>query len=375
MSGPLSGFRIVEFAGIGPGPYCGMLLADLGAEVIRLERPGAVRQPADTHNRGKRSIIVDLKSPEGVDIALRLTDTADGTFEGLRPGVMERLGLGPDVMLKRNPRLIYGRVTGWGQEGILANAAGHDPNYIALTGALHAIGPADGPPSLPLNLIGDYAGGGLLMAFGLVAALLEAQRSGKGQVVDAAMVDGASSLMSVFYSMVALGRHRDERGKSLLDGGTHFNNVYETSDGRYVSICSLEPQFYALLMEKLDLDQKEFRPQMAPEAWPRLREKLADIFRQRTRDEWCELLEGTDVCFAPVLSISEAPSHPHHQARGTYIERDGYIEPAPSPRFSRSTPERPGSSPEPGGDTDELLGSIGFDEQRISELRTQGVCA
>lgn len=375
MAGPLSGLRVIEFAGIGPGPFCGMLLADLGAEVIRIDRPGARGAPTDTLNRSKRSIVLDLKQSAAVDAAIQLAETADAVFEGLRPGVMERLGLGPDVLLQRNERLVYGRVTGWGQDGPLSQAAGHDPNYIAITGALHAIGPADGPPILPLNLLGDFAGGGQLLAFGLVSAMLEAQRSGRGQVVDAAMIDGVSSLMAPIYSMFATGRYRDQRGANFLDGGAHFNNAYETSDGLYISICSLEPQFHALLLDKLELDPDEFSDPMNSERWSERRERLAALFKQRTRDQWCELLEGTDVCFAPILSLSEAPLHPHNQHRKTFIERDGQIEPAPSPRFSRTQPDPPRTPPAAGADTDELLLGVGMTESRVEELRRTGACA
>ena len=325
--GPLAGYRIIELAGIGPGPFCGMMLSDMGAEVIRVERPGGRgARPKDVLARNRRSIAVDLKHPDGVETVLRLCEGADALFEGFRPGVTERLGLGPDDCMGRNPRLVYGRMTGWGQDGPMAQAAGHDINYIGLSGALHAIGRPGEKPVPPLNLVGDFGGGGMLLAYGLVCGLLEAQKSGQGQVVDAAMVDGAAALMAMFFSFAAGGGFTDRRGTNLLDGGAHFYDTYETSDGKYICIGSIEPQFYALLVEKAGLDPERFKPQMDASLWPDLKQELAEVFASRSRDEWCEIMEGTDVCFAPVLSIFEAPEHPHNKARGSFLEVDGVMQ-------------------------------------------------
>ncbi|MFN0118889.1 MAG: CaiB/BaiF CoA transferase family protein [Blastocatellia bacterium] len=339
--GPLSGIRIVEFAGIGPGPYCAMMLADMGAGIIRLERSG-VTDPRGKFNvlhRGRPAIGIDLKTHDGVTRALELLEHADALIEGFRPGVMEKLGLGPDVCLARNPRLVYGRMTGWGQTGPLAHAAGHDINYISLSGALHAIGPLDGKPVPPLNLVGDFGGGGMMLAFGIVCALLEAAKSGKGQVVDAAMTDGSASLMAIIYGLRAMGAWTNDRGANMLDGGAHFYDTYECADGRYVSIGSIEPQFYALLLEKSGLDDPAPRSYMDKQRWPELKERLAAAIKTKTRDEWCALMEGTDICFAPVLDLDEAPVHPHNVARGTFVTIDGVTQPAPAPRFSRTAPE------------------------------------
>ncbi len=360
--GPLDGVRIVEFAGIGPGPFCGMLLSDLGADVVRIDRAAATGKPAGGKvlGRGRRSVALDLKSPDDVETALRLMERADGLIEGFRPGVMERLGLGPEVALKRNPKLVYGRMTGWGQEGPLAHAAGHDLNYIALTGALHAMGRKDGRPAPPLNLVGDYGGGALYLAFGLLAGILHARSSGRGQVVDAAMTDGAASLMAMFYEMRAMGVWRDAREANLLDGGAHFYDTYECADGKFVALGSIEPQFYALLLEKAGLSDPEFQHQMDASKWPALKEKVIATMKTRTRDEWCELMEGTDVCFAPVLTMAEAPSHPHNAARETFIERDGVVQPAPAPRFSATPPAVSRSAPDTiGAETDEVLAEWG----------------
>ncbi|MEE4382008.1 MAG: CaiB/BaiF CoA-transferase family protein [Pseudomonadales bacterium] len=371
--GPLAGYRIIELAGIGPGPFCGMMLSDMGAEVIRVERPApGAKAPKDVLVRNRRSIAVDLKKPEGVEAVLRLCEGADALFEGFRPGVTERLGLGPEDCMARNPRLVYGRMTGWGQDGPMAQAAGHDINYIGLSGALHAIGRAGERPVPPLNLVGDFGGGGMLLAFGLVCGLLEAQRSGQGQVVDAAMVDGAASLMAMFFSFAAQGGFTDQRGSNLLDGGAHFYDTYETKDGKYVCLGSIEPQFYAQLIEKAGLDPATFAPQMDRARWPELKEKLAEVMRTKTRDEWCTLMEGTDVCFAPVLSIFEAPEHPHNRARGTFLEVDGIAQPAPAPRFSRTVPEVRGAAPAPGADSEDVLRSFGFSEAEIDSLRESG---
>jgi alpha-methylacyl-CoA racemase len=372
---------MVEIAGIGPGPFCAMMLADLGAEVLRVDRAERARLPRgegpnlDLLNRGRRSIAVDLKSPAGVEVVLRLVDKADALIEGFRPGVMERLGLGPDVCLARNPGLVFGRMTGWGQDGPLAKAAGHDLNYIALTGALHAIGRPDSPPPPPLNLIGDFGGGGLMLAYGILAALLERSRSGKGQVVDAAMVDGAAALMAIIFGAHASGWWRDERASNMLDGGAHFYDCYETKDGKYVSIGSIEPQFYAQLLELTGLKGEPLPHQMDRSAWPKLKERMAAIFKTKTRDEWCDVMEGSDVCFAPVLSLAEAPEHAHMKARNTFVEVEGVRQPGPAPRFSR-TPgviERPPAHA--GEHTDEALADWGFPGGEIAKLRESGAIA
>lgn len=379
--GPLHGRKIIEIAGIGPGPYAAMVLADMGADVIRVSRPSngmlsmAENEKLDFGNRGKRCIAVNLKDPQAVEVVLKLIEDADALLEGNRPGVMEKLGLGPEVCLQRNPRLVYGRMTGWGQQGPLAHAAGHDLNYIALTGALHAIGEKGGKPVVPLNLIGDFGGGGLLLAFGIVCAILEAQSSGRGQVVDAAMVDGASSLMTMMYGAFQSGFWRNERGSNMLDGGAHFYGVYETADGRYVSIGSIEPQFYALLLEKMGLAGEQLPHQHDARHWDALRERFAAIFRTRTRDDWCAIMEGTDICFAPVLGFDEITSHPHIAARGTFLENDGVWQPAPAPRFSRTVPARPATAVRIGADTEAILADAGYDAARIAALRAAGTVA
>ncbi len=377
--GPLHGLRVVELASIGPGPMCTMLLADLGADVIRIDRLehsglGVPMQARfDVNGRSRRSAALDLKSAAGVDAALRIVDRADVLIEGFRPGVAERLGLGPADCHARNPRLVYGRMTGFGQTGPLAQAAGHDLNYIALTGALDAIGPAGGAPVPPLNLVGDYGGGALYLAFGLMAALFERQTSGRGQVVDAAMVDGAASLMSMFHGLLAAGGWSGPRGGNLLDGGAPFYGVYETADGQHVSIGSLEPKFYAEMVRRLGLDEKFLRLQGDVSQWPALREAIAAAVRERTRDEWSALLEGTDVCFAPVLKLGEAHRHPHAVARGTYVEVAGVVQPGPAPRFDRSVPGHPRPAPEIGAHTSEVLAECGFTDDDIARLRTSGV--
>ena len=371
--GPLNGFRIIELAGIGPGPFCGMMLSDMGAEVIRVDRIAkGVGAPKDVLQRNRQSVAVDLKKPEGIEVVLKLVESADALFEGFRPGVTERLGLGPDECMARNEKLVYGRMTGWGQDGPLAQAAGHDINYIGLSGALHAIGEPGGKPVPPLNLIGDFGGGGMLLAYGLVCALLEAQKSGKGQVVDTAMVDGAASLMAMFFSMAGRG-FDDERGTNLLDGGSHFYNTYETKDGEHVCVGSIEPQFYQLLVEKAGVDANRFGPQMDRDRWSGFKDELEDVFKTKTRGEWCEIMEGTDVCFAPVLSVFEAPTHPHNVHRGTFIEVDGVVQPSPSPRFSRTTAEISHAARAPGEDSTEVLSSIGFAQDELDALREQGV--
>ncbi|TDJ36877.1 MAG: CoA transferase [Gammaproteobacteria bacterium] len=372
--GPLQGFRIIELAGIGPGPFCGMMLSDMGAEVIRIDRVGAsTRRPKDVLARNRRSVAVDLKQPKGVEIVLRLVETADALFEGFRPGVTERLGIGPDDCLARNEKLVYGRMTGWGQEGPMAQAAGHDINYIGLAGALHGIGRPGECPVPPLNLVGDFGGGGMLLAYGLVCGLLETQRSGKGQVVDAAMVDGAASLMAMFFSMAAMGAYTENRGTNMLDGGAHFYDTYETQDGKYICIGSIEPQFYALLVEKAGLDKERFAPQMDSSQWPAFKEELKEVFKAKSRDEWCDIMEGSDVCFAPVLSILEAPDHPHNKARQTFLEVDGIMQPAPSPRFSRTVPRVSHSARVVGEDSVAVLKDCGFDDDEISELQQAAV--
>ncbi len=374
--GPLSGFKIIELAGIGPGPFCGMMLSDMGAEVIRVERlSGADKAPKDVLARNRRSVALDLKSPEGVETVLRLVESADALFEGFRPGVTERLGLGPDVVLARNPKLVYGRMTGWGQEGPMAQAAGHDINYIGLSGALHAIGRQGERPVPPLNLVGDFGGGGMLLAYGLVCGMLESQRSGKGQVVDAAMVDGSAALMAMFFSFAASGAFTDQRGTNLLDGAAHFYDTYETKDGKHVCIGSIEPQFYALLIEKAGLDPEKYAKQMDPAQWPVLKADLTQTFLTKTQAEWCEIMEGTDVCFSPVLSIFEAPEHPHNKARNSFMEIDGVMQQAPAPRFSRTSPEISHGARVPGQDTLSVLQDYGFSTDEISALQADGVIA
>ena len=335
VSGPLAGFRIVEFAGIGPGPFACMMLADMGAEVVTLDRPGARKNQQSAAARGRKVVEIDLKNKAAIGQALDLLEHADALVEGFRPGVMERLGLGPQAVLAKNPRLVFGRMTGWGQDGPLAQAAGHDINYISVTGALAAIG-TSGRPVPPLNLVGDFGGGALYLVVGVLAALLEAKKSGKGQVVDAAMCDGAASLMSMFYDFAALGRWTCERESNLLDGGAHFYGVYQCSCGNFISIGSIEPQFYQLLRQLAGLSEPDFDAQMEREAWPALRRKLADVFMTKSREEWCKIMEGSDVCFAPVLTITEAPGHPHMAARNTFVRRHGVTQPAPAPRFSRT---------------------------------------
>jgi len=375
--GPLKGLKIIEMAGIGPGPFCGMVLADLGAEIIRVDRASAIGTGSkqDAANRGKRSIAIDLKSEEGVEVVLKLVETADAIFEGFRPGVMERLGLGPDVCSKRNERIVFGRMTGWGQEGPLANAAGHDINYISLTGALAAIGRPGSPPVPPLNLIGDFGGGGMLLALGLVAALLESKESKKGQVVDAAMTDGSALLMTMIYTMQSSGMWKTSMGSNLLDGGSHFYDTYECKDGKFISLGSIEPQFYALLCQIAELDESIFGNQMSRDSWPEQKEAIKKIILDKTRDEWCELMEGTDVCFAPVLDMSEAPKHPHNVERKTFIDLEGVTQPAPAPRFSRTEPEVVSSPSVVGEHTDEVLTSIGFSDEDINTLKTSGAVA
>lgn len=378
--GPLSGFKIIELAGIGPGPFCGMMLADMGAEVIRVERfsaaaDSAATAPKDILARNRRSIAVDLKSPAGIETVMRLIEGADALFEGFRPGVTERLGLGPDQCLERNERLVYGRMTGWGQDGPMAQAAGHDINYIGLAGALHAMGRAGEKPVPPLNLVGDFGGGGMLLAYGLVCALLEVSKSGKGQVVDAAMIDGTSALMAMFYSMSASGRFHLERGTNLLDGGAHFYDTYRTKDDEHICIGSIEPQFYALLIEKAGLDAEKFAPQMDESQWPELKAELTNVFLTKTRAQWCELMEGTDVCFAPVLNLEEAAEHPHSKARNSYLQVDGVLQHAPAPRFSRTQAGEVKGARVPGEDSRAVLQEFGFSDAEVGQLEGDQVIA
>ena len=374
-SGPLAGIKVLEVAGIGPGPFCGMMLADMGAEIVRIDRADRVRggdpakPPADVLARGRRSLALDLKQADGVDVLLRLVDQADVIIEGFRPGVMERLGLGPEICLERNPRLIYGRMTGWGQEGPMAHAAGHDINYIALAGALEPLGRRGEKPTAPLNLVGDFGGGGMLLAFGIASALVERAASGKGQVVDAAMVDGAATLMGMFHSMAAIGVWTEERGTNLLDTGAHFYDTFETSDGKYISIGSIEPQFYAELIEKLGLAGEELPAQMDKSTWDGLKTRFEGIFKSKTRDEWCEIMEGSDVCFAPVLAMSEVADHPHIKHRKTFVESNGMTQPAPSPRFSRTIPELGLPAAHAGQHSEAVLESYGFGSDEIARLK------
>ncbi len=375
MAGPLTGIRVLEIAGIGPGPFGCMMLADMGAEVLRIDRADRVKDEiptganSDLLARGRRSVGINLKHPDGVEAVLKLVEKADVLTEGFRPGVMERLGLGPEECLARNPRLVYGRMTGWGQDGPLAHAAGHDINYIAQSGALGMIGRKGEPPLPPLNLVGDFGGGGMYLAFGVVCALLERQTSGKGQVVDAAMVDGAASLTTMFYMFKNMGVWNPERGTNMLDTGAHFYEVYETSDGEYVSIGSIEPQFYAELLEKTGLAGEELPHQMDRSQWEALKVRLGEIFKTKTRAEWCELMEGSDVCFAPVLSPEEAVAHPANRARDVFVEVDGIAQPAPAPRFSRTDGAIERGAPHTGAHTDEALADWGFSSEDLGKLR------
>jgi alpha-methylacyl-CoA racemase len=379
--GPLEGVKILEIAGIGPGPFAAMMLSDMGADIIKIDRAGTVRPgkpahpPRDVLGRGRRSLAVDLKNPEGIETVLKMVEQADVILEGFRPGVMERLGLGPEVCQARNPRIIFGRMTGWGQDGPMAKAAGHDINYIALTGALHSMGRAGEAPMPPLNLVGDFGGGGMLLAFGVVCAIVERATSGKGQVVDAAMVDGASALMAMVFGMQASGMWSDERGTNLLDTGAHFYEVFETKDSKFVSIGSIEPQFYALLLHHTGLEGETLPAQMDSTQWVAMKARLAEIFKTKTRDEWTEIMEGTDVCFAPVLSMSEAPQHPHMKHRGTFIDIAGLTQPAPAPRFDRTVPQTPNPPAYAGQHTDEALESYGFSADQIATLRASGAVA
>ncbi|NQV70473.1 MAG: CoA transferase [Pseudohongiella sp.] len=370
--GPLKGIRILEMAGIGPGPFCAMMLSDMGAEVIRIDR---LNQKGSGHranvlNRGRRSIALDLKNPAAIETVLRLVDQADVLIEGFRPGVMERLGLGPDVCLQRNPKLVFGRMTGWGQSGPLSQAAGHDINYISIAGALGAMGYADRPPAPPLNLVGDFGGGAMYLLTGVLAALLERNSSGKGQVIDAAMTDGTASLLSPFFGLMAMNMWTTDRHSNKLDGGAHYYGSYECSDGKYISIGSIEPQFYALLLSKCEITDEEFLPQQDQQSWPLLRERLEQLFKTESREHWCQLMEGTDVCFAPILDLAEAPNHPHNKARGTYVDFEGVTQPAPAPRFSRTQSEIQSSAAMVGEHTEQILADWGYSETEIEQLKT-----
>ncbi len=379
--GALDGVLVVELAGIGPGPFCGMMLADMGAEVVRIDRASSVRggdpdrPPTTVNDRGRLSIGVDLKTPEGREVVLRLVERAELVFEGFRPGVAERLGLGPDDCRARNPAVVYGRMTGWGQEGPYAHAAGHDINYIALAGVLAHLGRNDSGPVPPLNLVGDFGGGGMYLAFGLVCGLLEARASGQGQVVDAAMVDGAASLMGFFHGMLATGLQTDERGSNLLDTGAHFYDVYQCADGGWISIGSIEPQFYAEMVDRLGLDPDEFSAQFDRERWPELKARVAEVVATRTRDEWDEVLAGSDVCYAPVLTAGEAAAHPHNVERGTFVEVAGLVQPGPAPRLNRTPGEVRRPPAHPGQHTDEVLAMAGYGDHEVAALRTSGAVA
>jgi alpha-methylacyl-CoA racemase len=373
MAGPLQGIRIIELAGIGPGPFCGMMLADHGAEVIRVDRIGATLSRVDALSRSRVSISVDMKKPEGVAAIRELVKTADGLIEGFRPGVMERLGLGPDVLLQDNPKLVYGRMTGWGQTGPYAHAAGHDINYISLSGALHTCGRNGGQPSPPVNYLGDFGGGGMMLAFGMVSALLAVRNGSVGQVIDCAMTDGSAALMGMTWALYAEGNWQDRPGVNTLDSGAPYYDTYETSDGKWISIGSIEPQFYALLREKTGLTADPVYDQRDdPTAWASLKEKFRALFLTRTRDEWCALMEMTDVCFAPVLSLAEAPLHPHNMARETYIQVAGAVQPAPAPRYSVTKTEFPRAAPVVGTDTDAVLAGAGYAPAQIAALRKAG---
>lgn len=375
MAGPLAGVKVVEMNAIGPAPFATMLLADMGAEVIRVDRlvAGFLNGDGSVISRGRRSLGIDPRRPGAVEVLMQLIEGADVLIEGFRPGVMERLGLGPDQCLQRNPRLVYGRMTGWGQTGPLAPVAGHDLNYLAITGALHAMGHADREPTPPLHLAGDMGGGAMFLAFGIVSALLEAQKSGQGQVVDAAISDGAALLSTMYYEFKQSGEWRG-RGENIFDGGAPFYGCYACADGGFVSIGSIEPQFYRLLMELCQIDDPAFERQWDRRQWPALRSKLEAMFLTRTRDQWCELLDGTDVCFAPVLDFNEAALHPHHQARGTFMQTDGVTHPAPAPRMSR-TPATAGRVVKNGEHTLDILRELGLDDAHIAELRVAGAIA
>jgi alpha-methylacyl-CoA racemase len=373
--GPLEGIRIIEMAGIGPGPFAAMLLSDMGADVIKVDRPGAAVGPnaeRDALQRGRLSVSVNVKHPDGVEAVLRLVEQADAIIEGYRPGVMERLGLGPDACLARNPKLVYGRMTGWGQDGPMSQAAGHDINYIALSGVLHNLTRQGERPVPPLNLVGDFGGGAMFLAFGVVCGILEASRSGQGQVVDAAMTDGSALLMTMMYAFRSMGIWYEPPGTNLLDTGAPFYDVYETADDQFVALGAIEPQFYAEFLERAGLAGETLPWQHDRAQWPAMKERFAEVFRTKTRDEWCALLEGSDACFAPVLSMGEAHEHPHNAARRTFVSPDGVLQPAPAPRFSRTAPEISRPPAAPGADTDEALQAWGFSATEVEKLRAAG---
>lgn len=376
--GPLAGLKVVEVGGVGPGPFCGMLLSDMGAEVVRIDRKDAtesglpVERRFDVMFRGRRSLALDLKRPLAVDAVKRMLGRADVLIEGFRPGVMERLGLGPAVCLALNPRLVYGRMTGWGQSGPLAQDAGHDLNYIALSGALHAMGPKGGAPAIPLNLVGDFGGGAMYLAFGILCAVHEARSSGQGQVVDAAMVDGATALMSMVYGLFAAGYWKDERGSNRLDSGAPWYNVYETRDGRHVAIGCTEPSLFRNTLAVLGLQEANLPPQHDREGWPVMQRAFAEVFRSRTREQWCDAFAGTATCFSPVLSLAESSQHPHQIARGNFVECAGVLQPAPAPRFSRSTAAELRPPPRPGQHSREVLEDWGFAPEDVAQLVHSG---
>jgi alpha-methylacyl-CoA racemase len=376
--GPLAGIRIIELAGIGPGPLAAMVLGDLGADVVRIDRIKSsfvldVAPKYAVHTRNRRSIAIDLRRPEAAEVVLRLVAGADGLIDPFRPGVVERLGIGPEPCLKRNPKLVYGRITGWGQEGPLADKAGHDINYIALAGVLGAIGRKGEAPLPPLNLVADYGGGGMLLAVGMLAGLIESMKSGRGQVVDAAMIDGAALLLGMITGLRGAGLWSDARGTNLLDSGAHFYEVYETRDGKHVAVGAIEPQFYANLIDKLGLAGDALPAQMQQTSWPAMKARFAAIFKTKTRDEWCAIMNEADTCVAPVLSIDEAPMHPHARARGAFIEIDGAAQPAPAPRFSRTPSGGPAIAAKPGAHTNELLSEAKFSGDEIAALQASGI--
>jgi alpha-methylacyl-CoA racemase len=376
--GPLNGYTVIELAGIGPAPMGGMMLADMGAEVIRIDRASGASHLVmkDVSSRGKKSVVLNLKERAGVETLLRMIENADAIIDPFRPGVCEKLGIGPEICLERNPKLVFARMTGWGQQGPLAHAAGHDINYISITGALYATGRKGEKPVLPLNLVGDMGGGGMLLVTGVLAALLEATNSGKGQVIDVAMVDGAAQLMWMFHGFEAMGMwDASQRGSNMLDGGAHFYDTYECADGQYVSIGSIEPQFYALLKQHAGLSEEDFADQNNAAKWPEMKAKLAAVMKLKTQAQWCAIMEGTDVCFAPVLSFTDAPAHPANVARNTYIEIDGVTQPAPAPRFSRTPSEAKHAGSQPGQDTDTVLAAMGFGERELARLKETGVIA
>lgn len=374
--GPLQGIKIIEIAGLGPGPFAGMLLADMGATVIRVERPGgglfSGNPDLDILNRGKQCIVVDLKRPKGVDAVLKLVESADAIFEGFRPGVIEKLGLAPDVCMTRNERLVFGRMTGWGQEGPMAHRAGHDINYIALSGALHPVGLKGQRPTVPLNLVGDFGGGGLMLAFGMLCALLEAKSSGKGQVVDAAMVDGSATLMASLFGAVQVGFWKEERGSNMVDSGSHFYDTYETKDAEYMAVGAIESKFYSELLEGLGLNEAELPPQMDMAHWPQMKERFTKIFKSKTQREWREVFDDTDACVSPVLRMSEAPNHPHNQSRNAFVELNGIYQPNAAPRFSRTSPCLSSSAAKLGEHSREILSEAGVSKEDIATLIETG---